>query len=302
MEKDSYIDEVQLTSQFQAGEVVQLISMTRDGTVPYFGRVTAVHENIGLLDVETDFGNFRLSPLEVSQVDVKERDYFEDTGYSSWEKEKARQRQQAKDVAEDYRSKFRRVSRKVSSLKNKGFSEMKAYDILFKKHSSYYSDADIKQAVRFTYSEKRDHVMSNKKALYWKEKGRHYCPSKSERSEGVFHCPKCKTELQKATYRKYTKLYVCPDCLWMIAPEDLIDPAERKKKKEEEQKQKDFEELEDTDEDFFEPDDPRLEDDSSDKESSLMRRAVKEAARRYFDEDSEKDQLLEELGRGRKHE
>lgn len=281
--KTSYIDERQLTGQFNTGEVVQLIALDRDGTLPYYGRITAVHENIGFLDVQTDFGNVRLSPLEVAQIEVKEGDYLEDTGYSSWEKDRAKERVQ--EVADNAYQRFQRLSIKSSSLKNKGFSEMKTYNTLFKEHSSRYSDHEIKEAVKVAYGMKKE-------SLYWKEKGRNYCPSKQEREEGVFHCPKCKTELQKAIYKKYSKLYVCTECLWMIAPEDLIDPTSKEDCDDTGQEQ--LEDLEETDEDFLEPNDPRL-----DKNSSLNR-MVKEAARKYFNEDSEDSQLLEELGKARK--
>lgn len=63
-----------------------------------------------------------------------------------------------------------------------------------------------------------------KKSIYWTNKDRQYCPTKSETEDGSFTCPKCKGKMGKARYKRREsvteRLFACQDCLFLIKPMD----------------------------------------------------------------------------------
>ena len=77
-------------------------------------------------------------------------------------------------------------------------------------------------------------------ALYWAAKNRQYKATEGEIASGAYLCPKCKEGvLQKTCYKReegrQVKLLGCPECLFLVKPDDVIgnpaykDPAESKK-------------------------------------------------------------------------
>ena len=66
-----------------------------------------------------------------------------------------------------------------------------------------------------------------KQAIYWAAKGRQYRPSKTELETGNLCCPRCEEAyLRKTIYKREdgasTKLYCCPDCLFLIRRDDIL--------------------------------------------------------------------------------
>lgn len=216
--KKSYIDSQRLARQYKVGDTVLLPIHTRGNRyAPSVGRVTAVLDKIGFLDIETPFGNIRLSAEWVVKENRIDTSYMEmeDTSISTWERERAK-----KVASSYYKKRFKHISRKAAQLRETGLSEMESYNFIFSRHSSIYTDDEIKEAVKVAYPTKESQT---KQALYWKAKGRRYVPTKSEVEEGCFSCPKCKCDLKKTHYKKNQQLYACPECLWLITPKDLLE-------------------------------------------------------------------------------
>lgn len=162
--KKSYADHRALARQFEVGDTVLFPILTRgDSYSPIIGLVTAVLDKIGMVDVETPYGNIRIEPDQIVKGNSLGYDasYLADTSYSSWELERAHK------VASAYKNKY---------------------------------------------------------ALYWKEVGRVYTPTRQEISTGNYTCPKCCGHLTKSRYKKNEILYACPACLWMIRPDDILEP------------------------------------------------------------------------------
>lgn len=215
--KQSYIDTQRLSRQYEVGDTVLFPIYTRGNRfAPSIGRVTAVLDKIGFLDIETPFGNLRMSPELVVKENSIDTSYMEDSSLGTWERDRA------KKVASSYYDKrFKSIARKASQLREAGLTEMESYNFIFDRYSSGYSDDEIKEAIRAAFPQAR-----TKAALYWRAKGRRYVPSQSEVEAGCFTCPKCRCDLQKTYYKKHTELYACPECLWLIRPADLLDRDE----------------------------------------------------------------------------
>ena len=66
-----------------------------------------------------------------------------------------------------------------------------------------------------------------KRAVYWAAKGRMYRPSKTELETGNLCCPRCEENfLRRTIYKREdgasTKLFCCPECLFLIRRDDII--------------------------------------------------------------------------------
>jgi hypothetical protein len=112
-----------------------------------------------------------------------------------------------------------RYAKRIATLldyarKIRAMDDLSLYHQLYRAFGNSFSDHEIKTAV------------------YWKNKGRQYCPTKKEMETKCFHCPKCKCEMVKATYKKDHKLYACPECFFLITPADLSDSFHGKEEKE----------------------------------------------------------------------
>ena len=70
-----------------------------------------------------------------------------------------------------------------------------------------------------------------KKALYWATADRQYKATQGELDEGAFRCPKCKEGmLKKCVYKRRDgqseRLLGCPECLFLIKPEAILNHPE----------------------------------------------------------------------------
>ena len=67
----------------------------------------------------------------------------------------------------------------------------------------------------------------NKVAVYWAAKGRQYRPCKTEIETGKLTCPRCEDAyLRKTLYKMEegarVKLFVCPECLFIVRRDDVL--------------------------------------------------------------------------------
>lgn len=203
MTKTSHIDSQMRSEWIEEGDEVRILEERTGHLSKWVGTVTAVVDSIGMVDVETPFGNERYRS-ELIQPESGAPDY-EDTSYSSWDS------RSAAEVANSY---LRRVGGQLkqaaSHLLEAGVEPVRCYDRLFRSYSDEYSDSEIRDAMKL--------------AMYWKEKGRQYIPTLEEEEKGTYFCPRCdEEELVKANYKKHTKLLACPKCFFLIRPEDIVD-------------------------------------------------------------------------------
>lgn len=216
--KSSFIDAQRLARDFHVGDTVLLPVFTRGNRyAPSIGKVTAVLDKIGFIDVETPFGNIRFSPEELVLDQRQDASYLEDTSLSTWERERA------KKVACHYaETRLAGVAIKATELRNAGYTEMQAYSSLIEANSQSYGDHEVREGIKLAFEAEP----LTKTALYWRAKGRRYMPSKKEVECGCFSCPSCRADLEETHYKKHTKLYVCRECLFTIRPKDLLEPGQ----------------------------------------------------------------------------
>lgn len=67
----------------------------------------------------------------------------------------------------------------------------------------------------------------NRVAVYWAAKGRQYRPTKEELTTGKLCCPRCEDAyLRKTLYKMEegarVKLFVCPECLFIVRRDDVL--------------------------------------------------------------------------------
>lgn len=226
-QKFSFIDTQQLAATFRVGDKVQVIEPRNMGTMAPVGTVTEVFEGLGLVDVEFPTTKVRVSPEELHRVEeATDTDDMLDLDPVHFHKDDVMPN--FKRVATQYRERISTLYRDANHFCDKGIREMDAYEMLYQHHGDKYSDHEVKVAVSTAYS---THPQV-REAMYWKEKGRHYCPTQEELNTGCFHCPRCKTEMKKTVYQKHTKLYACPECLFLITPSDILDSVDEEEREE----------------------------------------------------------------------
>jgi hypothetical protein len=219
----AYIDWQAVARTLRVGDLVRVFNLATGAFSPWEGMLTAVMPGIGMVDIQTPWGNVRRSAEEVV---VTSRDVFPElTHYDSWDIRRSLERQLMMDSHKD-----QAPPSENTSLEDKLASRC------------------LKERVAAAVAGK---APRDKWALYWAAKGRQYRPNDAEYQSGEFSCPDCKTPLKRTHYKLRTKLYVCPnpDCLFCIKPSDIIDlsvPDDAP------------EELTPDNEDFLEPADPRL--------------------------------------------
>jgi hypothetical protein len=205
MRKQAFTDQYALAETFSEGDSVLFPIFTRGNRLaPHYGKVITVLEDIGMLDIASPMGVYRLEPYEVI------KDESQDAGhvpvmddYSTWEKSK--ERADTNDnytyarpwkVAQAYHNKrIRPLAQKGSNMKEKTASSMTLYDRLFKAHSARFSDHEIKRAAMLV--DECDRV----------KKSRHLKKNVT--------CPSCRQK-----YATSSILSVCNHCYWMARPED----------------------------------------------------------------------------------
>lgn len=195
--RQAYIDWQAIARTLRIGDMVRVFNGATGAFSPWEGMLTAVMPGIGMVDVQTPWGNVRM-PAE--EVVVTSRDvYPEITSYDGWDIRRSLERQQMLDRHQDQAPPLENLQDKLASAHLK---------------------SRVAAAVMGSPEARRD-----KLALYWAAKGRQYKPSALEWETGVFLCPDCKTELKRTHYKLRTKLYVCPnpECLFCIKPSDIID-------------------------------------------------------------------------------
>lgn len=240
MKRKAVSDYQNVARQYEIGDLVSIPLHNID-----LARITAVMHRTGFADVQTAYGNIRIPVEDLMRQDADKSkfvDDFVDDSLNTWERDRSRQERLASNVTDAYYNRrTRKLAVKAIGFRKQGFSEMQAYDRLFNETHQQFADDEIKKAVTIAYPSRQ------KEAIYWKEKGRKYVPTYDEIEKGEFTCPKCKTCMEKATYKKYTKLYACPECLWMICPTEMVPKGQEAEIKDEKDRV-----------DFFKPNDPVL--------------------------------------------
>lgn len=201
MTKQSYIDSQEHALRIEEGDSVHILNERSGKPSKWIGLVTAVVDSIGMVDVETPFGNQRYRAEVVLPAEGAPN--YTDTSYESYDNRESK-------IAARYVDRLSEGAAQtaVRVLEATG-DPVRTYDILFREASGRLSDHEARTAVRI--------------AMYWKERGRQYIPTQQEEEEGIYHCPKCKEELVKANYKKHTRLLACPECMFLIRPEDIVD-------------------------------------------------------------------------------
>lgn len=220
MERQSFIDYQALARQFQTGEIVRKIEPVGGKAYASFleGRVEAVLAGIGFVDVAFPWGTERVSPdmlVRVEKGPAVAGDFLD-----SYDRRKGGGTTLLARVASSYTNAVGHLYETALLMRQAGVTEMDAYMKISSRWMGGYGEGVIREAVAYAYEP------AYKTAIYWKAKGRQYVPSRSELESGNIECPRCKVTMGRTVYKKRTKLYACPECLFLIKPCDLVDPSE----------------------------------------------------------------------------
>tara|TARA_B100000745_G_scaffold300398_1_gene254233 strand:+ start:16321 stop:17175 length:855 start_codon:yes stop_codon:yes gene_type:complete len=203
MQKLSFVDVWKRIKDFEPGDLVSLLSDRNGDVLGAVGQVTSVMDGIAFMDVEFPWGNRRVSPEEVVKVNPNTAKYLPpttDSSYSSYDKTA----RMVHRLAGDYMHTQDQLTQAADTYKYNGFTTTETLHALAAAQAPKHM---INAAV--------------KTALYWHGEGRQYRMNKGEIDDGLPNCPTCKCNMQKTTYKKYTKLFVCPECLFCIKPGDI---------------------------------------------------------------------------------
>lgn len=224
--KVSLVDAWTLAKNFSRGDIVSRYSFLTGGAEDIVGTVTAVLPGIGFVDVEFPWGNERVSADELLRLNPQSTRYLPstyDTSYAGWDIDQSRiedgtatgysyanpKRASVEALAVEYDRDQRTLRVAAQQCKHSGLNDVDAFETISRVHSA--PDHEVRSAVASVY----------KNALYWYGQGRKYRMNQGELDDGLPNCPKCKANLRKTTYKKRTKLYVCPDCFFCIKPSDI---------------------------------------------------------------------------------
>jgi len=64
--------------------------------------------------------------------------------------------------------------------------------------------------------------LQSRRAVYHHEVGRVYRRSQGEVEKDTCVCPKCKSDMERQSFIRGVKIYICPDCLWKITTDKLV--------------------------------------------------------------------------------
>lgn len=231
------IDYWKLTKDFGPGDIVQKFIPGYSEVSPFYGRVTAVHKGIGFIDVQWPFGNERVSPEELLRVNPEFSYYLppslDFSYYPGWDVAKSREASSRK---------FWRTTelppgfhKDLSRLWYKGASELKAYDELWHKYTSYNADDEsLRDEVNKFYRFAKNCVglylqeAAQKTATYWSSQNRQHRATQKEIQSGKPNCPKCGNTMRKTLYKmkegQRLKLFACPKDLFIIKQTDILGP------------------------------------------------------------------------------
>jgi hypothetical protein len=230
------IDYWELSKDFAAGDFVQKYIPSRSVSLsPYVGRVTAVLRGIGFLDVQWPFGNERVSPEEVVKVNKEFTTYLppmhDFSYYPGLEQMRARLASQLPWKTTELPPGFHK---ELARLVHKGANEIQAYDELWHRFASFTDDELLRNEVQKLYRFAANSLemflsqQAQKTATYWYSQNRTHRATKNEVAAKRPNCPKCGTEMRKATYKmaegQRTKLFACPKDLYLIKQSDILGP------------------------------------------------------------------------------
>lgn len=213
MNKNSFIDVCLLAKNFFPGDIVCRYNLMSGDPVEITGIVTASLHGIGFVDVEFPWGNERVSAdelLRLSDNGVRYLPPMYDTSYSSWDADQAR-------AEHDVSSKI--ASEHLSCMDNAMLTACSC-------HCNDLPEEDTLETIvnRYPIATRIAKVIVAdvyKNALYYVGEGRKYRMSLEEMADGKPNCPRCQSDMGKTVYKKYTKLFVCPECFFCITPEDI---------------------------------------------------------------------------------
>ena len=222
--KHAFVDYWSLTQNYSRGDIVQTYNPLSGGLEGFPGMVTAVHPGIGFIDVEFPWGNERVSPEFLVKQNPRflfNYPSFIDTSYQSWDIDRSHLEDGTEGgynyalprlssttdavtlLAAEYDVKRRKLRIAASQCRYHGLNDIDMYIALSSVMGRDYSDHAIRTAI------------------YWSAPGRQYKMNRGEMDDGLPNCPRCSTNLQKTNYKKHTRLYVCPSCLFCIKPSDI---------------------------------------------------------------------------------
>jgi hypothetical protein len=232
------IDYWKLTRDFKPGDVVQKYIPGRKGDLsPYYGRVTAVMQGIGFLDVQWPFGNERLSPEEVVKLNPEFLQYLPPSLNFSWypgldttDTKKATVKNAWRDAVELPPG----FHKELAKLFHRGVGEIQAYDELWHRYASVTEDEPLRDETRKFYAFARNafqmffgaHVA--KTAMYWMAQNRQHRVTRKEVDSRRPTCPKCGSPMRKAIYKmregQRLRLFACPQDMYLIKQDDIRGP------------------------------------------------------------------------------
>lgn len=188
---ENYVNYQERASEFAPGDIVAPFGMS-----DMSGRVTAVWPAIGMVDVEFPIGNKRYPVEELQRLDL------DDAGVIPPHTNSAPGGQP------------------TDSVPGGPYPQEDPHHTLVPKVVTTASDLRVAEAFV-------------KRALYWNAPDRQYRATREEVESGHFLCPKCKaagtvSKLRPAVYKRREgqseKLLGCPDCLFLVKKQDIIDP------------------------------------------------------------------------------
>jgi len=231
------VDYWTLTRDFTQGDTVHRINFTNGGLSPYVGTVTAVHNGLGVIDVQWPFGNERVFPDELVLVAPEFIRFLPptlDQSLKTVDVMKAR-KQASESKLWRHRELPAQTYVELARLWHKGASEVIAYDDLYRAFSAQVKDESLRDEVGkfylFAQNAQDMRIQSHiaKSAAYWIAQNRQYRATSEDIKLGKPACPKCATRMRGTTYKMHEgskhKLFACPKCLYLIDPPSVLGPA-----------------------------------------------------------------------------
>lgn len=234
------IDYWKLVKDFKVGDTVQRFAPSSgDSLSPFVGRVTCVHRGLGQVDVQWPYGNERMSPDEIVNVDGKITSWLPpqfDDSYDSYDQRRDRARWAS---AHGHLWKGSTLPagfyKELARAWSRGQNEVGAYDELWHRFAAQgTNDEDIRSEVEKFYQvasrlqDLRLQQFAHKSAAYWVAQNRQYRVSQSEMQVGKPSCPKCGSIMRRTTYKmaegSRIRLFACPKDLFLVKSDSLLGP------------------------------------------------------------------------------
>jgi hypothetical protein len=230
------IDYWKLSKDFKPGDLVQKFMPGRSEVSPYMGRVIAVMQGIGFLDVQWPFGAERVSPEEVVKVNPEFVRFLPPTlnfsyypGYDAAPPKTASgQVWRTTEVPPDFH-------KQLARLFHAGSRPLQAYNELWHQFRSADDEAmrdEVSKFYRVAYNLVTALILEQagkKDAAYWAGADRKYRATKDELANKKLGCPNCKGgPMRRATYKmesgQRVKLLACTACMHLVKTSDVLGP------------------------------------------------------------------------------